>query len=101
MFTGFAQPPHPAIRYGILVVLVGLLAWEIQSYRTLPPGYPYDPYSNIIVVIMLLFNHLAYMLEWHRHVAVVLRVLSLGWLVFGLFYIFYLSKVLYPLPTLS
>ncbi|MBM4024425.1 MAG: hypothetical protein FJ280_03340 [Planctomycetes bacterium] len=61
----FTEPPpsslsYPAYRYGMLVVILLLLAGNLRLYLSLPPGYIGDPYMNSVVVLMLFFNHLAY-----------------------------------------
>jgi hypothetical protein len=95
----FAEPPkpaHPAFRYGMLVACLLLLAWHIQWRLSLPATYPYDRNSNGVVVLMLLFNHLAYQFHWPTSVTVALRALAWVWLAFGCVYILYWSHVLYP-----
>jgi len=98
----FTEPPklsslvYRYYRYPMLIAILLLLALHIQWYVTLPPGYHYDPYRGFVVVLMLLFNHLAFLFKWPPSVTVILRILALSWTVFGLFYAFYLSRVLYP-----
>ena len=89
-----------AYRYGILVLIFGLLAWRIKWHLTLSPSYSYDPYSGHIFALMLLFNHLTGAFKWPYRITVALWILCWSWIAFGLFYICYLSGVLYPLPSL-
>jgi hypothetical protein len=91
------RPVHWAYRYGMLAVIFVLLAQSIHWLLALPPAYPYDHYGNLVVVLMLLFNHVAYLFKWPRPVAIAPRLLAWGWLAFGFFYIFYWSHVLYPI----
>lgn len=84
-------------RYGMLAIILGLLAWCTRLYFRLPPGYNGDPYGNLVGALMLLFNHLAFAFKWPRPITVVLWTLAFGWLVFGFFYISYWSCVLYPI----
>jgi hypothetical protein len=91
-----SEATGPVYRYGMLVFILVLFAWEMQLHLTLPPTYDGDPYKGYVVVLMLLFNHLAMAFNWRRRVVVALWVLAWSWLVFGLFYIFYLSHALYP-----
>ncbi len=88
----------PVYRYGMLVFILGLLAWNIHWHLTLPPSYDGDPYSTSIIILTLLFNHLVAAFKWPRHVSVVLWALSWSWMAFTLFYVFYWGRVLYPLP---
>jgi hypothetical protein len=93
-----AQPPasHWSFRYGMLLVCLLLVAWNVQWHLNLPRDYPYDRYSGTVVVLMLLFNHLAYQFRWPASVTLVLRLFAWVWLVFGCVYIFYGMHVLYP-----
>ena len=86
-------------RYGMLAFILGLLARQIKI-SLMFPTYDGDPYGNYVVSLMLLFNHLVFAFKWPRRVARALWILSWSWLIFGLFYILYLSNVLYPLPQL-
>ena len=88
-----------AYRYGMLIVILVLLAWQIRWYFTFAHVYNGDPYGTGILVLALLFNHLAFAFNWPRAVAIALWVLAGSWIVFSLFYVFYLSRVLYPLET--
>jgi hypothetical protein len=96
-FVEPAEPAHPAVRYGMLALILVLLAWNIHLFVTLTPGYSGDPYMNGVVVLMLLFNHVAYQFKWPHSATAALRILAWIWLALGLFYIFYLSRVLYPI----
>jgi hypothetical protein len=90
-----SKPAHPAYQYGMLLVILGLFAWNIHFRLGLPPGYGGEPYSGFVVVLMLLFNHLAYQFKWPRYVTATLRVLAWSWIAFGFFYLFFWSRVLY------
>lgn len=91
---------RPLYRYGMLLVIFVLCAWQIKLYLAIPIGYTGDPYGGFVGILMLLFFHLASAFKWHKRLAVILWVLFWSWLVFGFFYILYLSRVLYPLPPL-
>jgi hypothetical protein len=80
----------------MLVVIVLLLVWHIQWRLALSSSYPYDRNTNGVVVLMLLFNHLAYQIRWSAPVTAAFRILAWGWIAFGFFYLFYWSHVLYP-----
>jgi hypothetical protein len=96
IFTEPAKPKHPAFSCGFLVVIFVLLASEIQWHLSLPPTYSHDRYGNLVVGLMLLFNHLAYSFRLPTPATVAVRILAWSWLLFGCFYIFYWSRVLYP-----
>lgn len=101
ILTSPPQPRSAPFAYGFLVFIVLLLMWNVQLWRSVPPSYPYDRYTNLVVVLMLLLNHLAFQFRWPRWGTVVFRLVALGWCVFGLFYIFYWSHILFPLKQAS
>jgi hypothetical protein len=80
---------NSAYRYGLLVLLLGILAERIQWYISLPPTYEGDRYGGAIVVMALLFNHLACEFKWRFWIRVAFRVLAVGWVIFVGFYFFY------------
>lgn len=96
ILTSPGQPGNPIFAYGFLIVIVLMLIWNIQVLMDTPPSYHYDRCGNLVVALMLLFNHLAFQFRWPAGVTVALRVLSLGWTVFGLFYVFYWSHMFFP-----
>lgn len=98
IFTEPSKQLHPAYSYGVLVVILWLLAENIRLYLALSPEWPYDRYGGFVVPLTLLFLHLSYQFRWPTFVTVILRVLAYGWVLFGCFYSFYLSRILYPLP---
>jgi hypothetical protein len=81
----------------MLVFILVLLAQQIQWHVTLPPTYDGDPYDNYVLILMLLFNHLAFAFKCPHRVSVALWVLAWSWLGFASFYCLYFSRVLYPL----
>lgn len=58
------------------------------------------PYGGVVLILALLFHILAYRFTWPTRITVIMRALAWIWIVFTLFYILYLSRVLYPLPQL-
>lgn len=96
MLTEPANESSSTLRYGMLLVVLLLLAFHIQWRLTLPQGYSHDRNGNGIIALTLLFNHLAYQFRWPTAITVALRLLAWGWLIFSCFYIFYWSHVLYP-----
>jgi hypothetical protein len=94
IFTEPSKPAHPAFSYGFLVVILLLLASDIRWRLSLPPTYSHERYASAVVALMLLFNHLAYQFRLPFALIIALRCLAWGWLVFGIFYIFYWSHIL-------
>ena len=97
----FLDPPRPpawsGFRHGFLVVIGALLAWNAYLLATRPPGVPGDPYGGLVLAIMLLSNHVAFQFPLPPRVTVAARILAVAWAVFGMFYVFYLSRALFPL----
>lgn len=85
IFTEPAKLAHPGFRYGMLVGCLLLLAWSVRWRLSVPADYPYERNGNIVVVLMLLLNHLAYQFQWSTRVTIALRALALSWLVFTFF----------------
>lgn len=99
IFTEPSQPAHPAFQYGMLIVILALLAWNFQWYFSLPSDYEGDRYMNLVVACMLLFSHLAYSFRWPLSVTITLRVLAWSWLIFTFLFVcyVYLVHILYPI----
>ena len=71
-------------RHGMLAIILILLANWIWFLLTLPKDVKFDPYGNGVVLLMLLFNHLAWSsYDWQPGVRKAFRVLSIGWLLLG------------------
>lgn len=97
--NSFAEPPkevEPVFRSVMLGVCLFLLAWNIRWLLALRPDYSYDRYGNLVVILMLLFNHLAYSFRWPVRVTVALRVWAWVWLAFAIGYL--LWEALLPPP---
>jgi hypothetical protein len=76
-------------RYGMLVVLLPLMAFNVHTLMNLPPDYPYDRYNSLVVTGMLLFNHVAFWFPWRKPVARGLCVAAILLGIIGLFYVLY------------
>lgn len=96
----FVDPPAPRaaeFRYGFLALISALIAWSVYLFFTRSPAYRGDPYGNLILGVMLLLNHVSAHFRMPPRITVVVRVLAIAWLAFGLVYVFYLSRILFPL----
>lgn len=75
-------------KYGMLALILCLLIFSVQhllKYR----DFAYDEYGNLIVALMLLFNHIAYNFTktgWKNRV---MRTVVWTWMVLGTVYIFW------------
>jgi hypothetical protein len=83
-------------RYGFLVICLGLLVNWLLWLFTLPPDYPYDRYGNGVLAGMLLINHVAFAFKWKPSIGSIWCLIAYVCLLFGMFYIFYWSNVLFP-----
>ena len=89
-FTEPSKDVNPAYRWGMLTVVLLLLAWNINFLLNLSPAYSGERYMNLVVVLMLLFNHLAGSFRFPPTVTLAVRVLAYGWVVLGCAYFFVL-----------
>lgn len=89
ILTEPSKPAHPAFRYQQLLIALGLLAADIWWRWNLPPSWSGPRYTGLVVILMLLFNHLAYQFKWPVPVTVAFRILCWSWLVLGSCYVLY------------
>lgn len=97
----FAEPPsktvHPAFKYGMLVPILALCAWAIGLHVVYGTASDGRFYFVDVLAIQFLLIHLSVGFNWRcRGVAVALSICSWLWIAFTLFYVLYLSRVLYP-----
>jgi hypothetical protein len=86
----FAEPSKPrssAYSYGFLAFILLLLAIDLFRLSRSSVGSLHIATGNCVVVLMLLFNHLAYQFRFSPQATVALRILAWGWVVFGLAYV--------------
>lgn len=75
-------------KYGMLALILCLLVFAVMNllkYR----DFAYDEYGNLMVALMLLFNHIAYNFTktgWKNRV---MRAVAWTWMVLGFVYIFW------------
>ncbi len=99
ILSRLTDPPKarpPLYRYKVLVVGLCLLAFIIFM-NTREPGDIPDLYEDVLLVLAFLFCFVAYEFAWPTPVNVILRILALILIFFAIFYIFYFSRVLYPI----
>ena len=79
-------------KYGMLALILCLLVFAVVhllKYR----DFAYDEYGNLIVALMLLFNHIAYNFTktgWQNRV---MRTVAWTWMVLGFVYILWGIRV--------
>jgi hypothetical protein len=94
----FTDPPQqlpPAVRYGLLLALVGLLAFDLLRNFVLFPTFHPDHYANTVVILMMLFSHLAFQFRWPSIATVALRAVVFMSLLFGLPYILFVVVTMF------
>jgi hypothetical protein len=82
---------------GLFALVACILLYVIRS-----SGSRDDPYAMGVLGLMLLFSGLAGLahecqFRWPAWLVAAFKLLSLAWTVFGLFYLLYLSRVLFPI----
>jgi hypothetical protein len=80
----------PALwKHGFLIVLLCLLAANIVNLtRNLKSGYSGEKYTNMVVAIALLFNHIAFFYAASGLWSKIMKTIAVAWLIFGGVYIF-------------
>jgi hypothetical protein len=94
------DPPKQAsaaYRYGLLLVWIALVAGGIYTQIKFRPAFPADRHGILIIAAMMLLNHLAFQFRYPPAATLTLRILAILGTLFGCYYIFYLSRVLFPL----
>ena len=75
-FKKASQLGDPVFRYGMLLVLLGLLAADVHWDLNPSPASDPERYMNAAVVFMLLLNHLAFAFKWPFYVTISLRIVA-------------------------
>ena len=71
------------ILYLLVRCVMRLLEWQ---------DFAYDEYGTLVIVLMLLFNHIAYNLTKTGWKSRVMKTVARIWIVFGLVYIFWVLR---------
>ena len=80
-------------RHGFLVIILCLLLRNLVHLKDmLKSDYPHDKFSNIIVGLMLLFNHIAFCYTKTGVASKIMKTVAWGWLVLGSIYIFFIAS---------
>ena len=74
-------------RYGFLALILCLLVFNVMHLLKWR-NFAYDQYGNLIIALMLLFNHIAYSLTTKGWKSVVMKTVARVWIVLVFAYIF-------------
>ncbi len=81
-----------SFRYGFLLLIICLLIWDVASLLE-RRNFGYDQYGNLIIVLVLLFNHIAYQLTKKGWLSRVMKTIAWIWVVFSFAYIFWIFYI--------
>jgi hypothetical protein len=84
------QKPLSALwKHGFLLVILCLLTWNIfLLIKNLKSGYSGAKYANMVVALMLFFNHVAFYYTTSGLWSKIMKTIAWVWLVIGGIYIF-------------
>ena len=84
------QKPSSALwKHGFLIVILCLLVRNISILvGNLRAGYSGEKYANMVVVLMLLFNHIALSCVTSGLWSKIMKVIAWAWLLIGSVYVF-------------
>ena len=74
-------------KYGFLVLIICLLVWDVTSLLE-RRNSGYDQYGSLIIVLMLLFNHIAYQFTKKGWLSRVMKTIAWIWIAFVWAYLF-------------
>ncbi|MEP7271269.1 MAG: hypothetical protein ABI882_07170 [Acidobacteriota bacterium] len=66
--TPTAKWAKTILRYGLLLFILALLARDLWALQDRPRPYTSDPFSSLVISLLLLFNHIAFSFPWRRNV---------------------------------
>lgn len=78
-----------SFKYGFLVLIIGLLVWSADPLMKWQ-NFDRFQFGNLVVPLMLLFNHIAYQFTKKGWLSRVMKTIAWIWLVFGFAYIFWI-----------
>ncbi len=78
-----------SFKYGFLVLIICLLIWEVAALLKWR-NFGYDQYGNLMIVLMLLFNHIAYFVTKRGWLSRAMKTVACIWIVFVFAYIFWI-----------
>ena len=81
-----------SFKYGFLMLIICLLIWDVTLLleRLERRNVDYDEYGNLMIVLMLLFNHIAFFITEKGWLSRVMRTIAWIWIVFVFACIFWI-----------
>ena len=68
-------------KYGFLMLIICLLIWNVATLLKWR-NFDYDQYANLLVALMLLFNHIAWQFTKKGWLSRVMKTIAWTWIVF-------------------
>ena len=87
--TGFGS--NYLWKYGMLALILCLLAFNV-GHLLKWRNFVYDEYGNLMVALMLLFNHIACYFTTKGWKSVVMKTVAAVWIVLGFAYFFWILR---------
>jgi hypothetical protein len=84
-----AKPASGLYRWGMLIIIVILIAWNIRIHFRYPSSTWHDLGQSLVCPAMLLFNHLAFAFRWPGLLGFAMNVLAFAWLIIGGYLVFF------------
>ena len=78
-------------KYGMLAIILYLLVINVMHLLKWQHYFVYDEYGNLLIALMLLFNHIAHNFTKTGWTHRIMRVVAWGWLVLVFGYIFWVT----------
>ena len=76
-------------KYGFLALILCLLVFNVMHLLKWR-NFAYDEYGNLMIALMLLFNHIAYYLTTKGWKSIVMKTVAWGWIVLVFVYLFWI-----------
>ena len=80
-----------SFKYGFLVLIICLLVWDVTSLLE-RRNFDHYQYGGLVVVLMLLFNHIAYQLTTRGWLSRVMTIIAWTWIILGWAYLLWVFK---------
>ena len=80
-----------SFKYGFLVLIISLLVWDVTILLE-RRNFDHYQYGNLVVMLMLLFNHIAYQLTKRGWLSRVMKIIAWTWIILGWAYLLWVFK---------